>query len=158
MLSVGFFNELREPGFEVQAVVEHQVGGVCLLQVGGGGLVLVNLCAGLVRDSTFRSSPATLRAMSASTVKVVSTVFLPLLLLAPSVVLEVLPQPVSTSSRVSARAAQSAWTRRRALLPAGGESVHEASFIGSHGFEYVVDVWDLPRRDARDTVVSAQAS
>ena len=74
---------------------------------------------GLVRDSTFRSSPATLRAMSASTVKVVSTVFLPLLLLAPSVVLEVLPQPVSTSSRVSARAAQSAWTRRRALLPAG---------------------------------------
>ena len=47
VLSVGFFNELREPGFEVQAVVEHQVGGVCLLQVGGGGLVLVNLCAGL---------------------------------------------------------------------------------------------------------------
>ena len=47
VLSVGFFNELREPGFEVQAVVKHQVGGVCLLQVGGGGLVLVNLCAGL---------------------------------------------------------------------------------------------------------------
>ena len=47
VLSVGFFNELREPGFEVQAVVEHQVGGVRLLQVGGGGLVLVNLCAGL---------------------------------------------------------------------------------------------------------------
>ena len=57
--------------------------------------------------------------MSASTVKVVSTVFLLLLLLAPSVVLAVLPQPVSTSSRVSARAAQSAWMRRRVLLPAG---------------------------------------
>ena len=47
VLSVGFFNELREPGFEVQAVVEHQVGGVCLLQVRGGGLVLVDLCTGL---------------------------------------------------------------------------------------------------------------
>ena len=47
MLSVGFFNELREPGFEVQAVIEHQVGGVRLLQVGGGGLVLVDLCTGL---------------------------------------------------------------------------------------------------------------
>ena len=47
VLSFRFFNELREPGFEVQAVVEHQVSGVRLLQVGGGGLVLVNLCAGL---------------------------------------------------------------------------------------------------------------
>ena len=47
VLSVGFFNELREPGFEVQTVVEHQVGGVRLLQVGGGGLVLVDLGAGL---------------------------------------------------------------------------------------------------------------
>ena len=47
VLGVGLFHELSEPGFEVEAVVEDQVGGVRLLQVGGGGLILVNLCAGL---------------------------------------------------------------------------------------------------------------
>jgi cobalamin biosynthesis protein cobN len=47
VLGVGFFNELGEPGFEVQAVIEHQVGGMRLLQVGGGGLVLVDFSAGL---------------------------------------------------------------------------------------------------------------
>ena len=46
VLSVGVLDELGEPGFEVQAVVEHQVGGVRFLQVGGGGLVLVNLRTG----------------------------------------------------------------------------------------------------------------
>ena len=46
VLSVGVLDELGEPGFEVEAVVEYQVGGVRFLQVGGGGLVLVNLCAG----------------------------------------------------------------------------------------------------------------
>ena len=46
MLSVGVLDELGEPGFEVEAVVEYQVCGVRFLQVGGGGLVLVNLCAG----------------------------------------------------------------------------------------------------------------
>ena len=46
VLGVGVLDELGEPGFEVEAVVEYQVGGVRLLQVGGGGLVLVNLRTG----------------------------------------------------------------------------------------------------------------